>query len=168
VRSAEAKLRTKSRRLSVDDYARILVASFLEASHAELLALVRPRLLLGDARPPSRVRIVVLMRICRRGPPIRALLPCKARGKSVTIAPPLSNRVIVPGSIPQSFGVDAIGNAVASLSLTVAPSRGPQPATATGRLSSDAATARPVDDHFLTASLEFAYHFRDEARHEPL
>ena len=101
-------------------------------------------------------------------PPIRALLPCKARGKSVTIAPPLSNRVIVPGSIPQSFGVDAIGNAVASLSLTVAPSRGPQPATATGRLSSDAATARPVDDHFLTASLEFAYHFRDEARHEPL
>ena len=60
-------------------------------------------------------------------PPIRGLLPCKARGKSVSIAPPSSNRVIVPGSIPQSFGVDAIGNAVASLSLTVAPSRGPQP-----------------------------------------
>ena len=61
MRSAEAKLRTKSRRLSVDDYARILVASFLEASHAELLALVRPRLLLGNACPPSRMRVVVLV-----------------------------------------------------------------------------------------------------------
>ena len=46
----------------VDDRTSMPGASLLEAFHnAELLALVRPRLLLGNACPPSRMRVVVLV-----------------------------------------------------------------------------------------------------------
>jgi len=48
--------------LSVDDRASMLVASSQGGlSHAELRAMVRPRLLLGDALPVAGMRIVVLV-----------------------------------------------------------------------------------------------------------